>query len=101
MIATNHFKNIIELHTKKKKYSTLGGRSYFFLIGKNNELIFQNSQNKQYRVNEHLFSEVFTRYNNANPKDKHMTSYYTFNKWISCPGKIVCPYVASVIKINL
>jgi hypothetical protein len=95
------FIQALKTHIRKKKYTTLGGRSFFYVQAKHEELIFTNSRNKTYSVNENLFMIVLSRYEMASNINKVKTSYYTLSLWENCPQKIVCAYLVSLIrKIN-
>jgi hypothetical protein len=94
------FLEIQKGHKKKKKYQTLGGRSYFFVQTKGDEIEITNSNGKVKSIDKNVFNSVFKRYKFLSDKGLHAkASYYTDPHWDKkeCPSRIFSPYVAMVI----
>jgi len=94
------FNELLSIHNSEKKYSTLGGRSYFFVINKSNSLEITNSKNKIRLIQEDEFAIVFARYEELKKKNmQQKSSYYTDTHWKNngCPNRIFSPYLARLI----
>ena len=85
------FKNL------QKKHRTIGKRSNFSVVSKDDKLIITNSGKNVGEIDFAFFEKVFERYNKSDQK-KHFASNYTDTKWKECPSRIFAPYVASIIK---
>jgi hypothetical protein len=98
MKSKDLFKKLLITHTAKKRYLTLGGRSFFYVHSNEDLLIITNSKNKIYLVDKFLFNLIFDRYYSLKEIYRFKATYFTIPKWKSCPKKIISPYVAMIIK---
>jgi hypothetical protein len=94
------FNELLSKHNSENKYSTLSGRSYFYVITKGNSFEITNSKNKTRLIHEAEFAIVFARYEELKRKKmQQKSSYYTDTHWKNsgCPNRIFSPYLARLI----
>jgi hypothetical protein len=91
-------KTIKCLTDKTQEIKTLGGRSKFSILLKNNIITITNSSGNAKNIDEELFQQVAKRYLEMSDDLKNKTSSYTDPTWIKCPSRIFSPYVAALIK---
>jgi hypothetical protein len=95
------FIQALKTHIRKKKYTTLGGRSFFYVLKKGDEIEITNSTGKVRFIDEKEFNRVLKRFKLLSEKGMHAkASYYTDQNWDKkeCPSRIFSPYVAMIIK---
>lgn len=97
------FNELLSIHNSENKYSTLSGRSYFFVIAKGSSLEITNSNNRTRLIDEAEFDIVYSRYEELKKKKQQQkSSYYTDSHWKNsgCPNRIFSPYVARLIDLQ-
>lgn len=94
------FNQILYIHQKKQKHPTLGGRSFFHVKTKGENLEITNSKGKNRLVDYREFDIIFSRYKALQKtKKENKAAFYTDTHWEKhiCPNRIFSPYVAMII----
>lgn len=94
------FNQILYNHQKKQKYPTLGGKSFFHVKTKGENLEITNTKNRIRLVGYREFEVIFSRYKELQKtKKENKVAFYTDTHWENhiCPNRIFSPYVAKII----
>jgi len=81
-----------------KRFDTLGGKSFFEARVSGNQLLIRTASGREYRVSEDLIEMTAKRFESLPSDRKFCTGEYTDTKWKACPHRILCPYIARLLK---